>query len=382
MDEFDRIADRVTDVVNIDFSTARIEKSHSFVAATSAIPAECSEIRTECDAAGCTDTVTVVDVTKCCDAGFKISGDQELIRACSEETRFVFYDQEQTGFRCYSGVSAVSTLDSEVRREIGTIAQADEMECCHNGVSNNDEYMKQACNVDTAQFADVGEPCDYDNRDGLYVSCWSHLECQEVTAGAQKTCVEPIPVVFTYAYQFSASSRECWEMMSGDDGSFTEYTVDPYFCCEAAFTSPVDAALAEACYEDQTYTFDATVAAGGCTVAREAVSEDDTTRRYVRVQGEAADNEACCAAGNQWDIVSLRQACPTAQQPKPSELRFAECDPDNTGSLTPTMGDACYTLNCDRDCTVAGTENAVEVTGNRWCDCVYHNYQVLLESYD
>jgi len=107
MEEFDRIVDRDTDTdtvtVTIDFTTARFETSHSFVAATLAQPAECTEIKTECDAAGtCTDAEKVVDVAKCCDAGFKDSSDQELIRACSQETRYVFYENDNRGFRCFS----------------------------------------------------------------------------------------------------------------------------------------------------------------------------------------------------------------------------------------------------------------------------------------
>jgi hypothetical protein len=65
-----------------------------------------------------------------------------------------------------------------------------------------------------------------------------------------------------------------------------------------------------------------------------------------------------------------------------SGARFDECDTQSQGYLDANQVISCYNTNCDRECTVSNTLTAAEIANSTWCECVYHEPQVLLELYD
>jgi hypothetical protein len=107
----------------------------------------------------------------------------------------------------------------------------------------------------------------------------------------------------------------------------------------------------------------------------------ETTCDYDACSEEvfAVNDSDCCNESTGSDD-PLYAAC--EQDSTEYIVRYAECDPNDQGFLNAAMLTDCYNLNCGRDCTVSSDINAAEIADNPWCDCVYHEPQVLLDLYD
>ena len=134
-----------------------------------------------CDSAGCTQTDVIPDVSlaRCCNAGFKIIDDVDLVRACVQEEIFEF---DETSQDCLVTRTAISEADRSVTREWLSKDPTDTQRCCD--------------------------------------------------AGDDRAC--PTDPVTTIEYDYS--NQWCWEKVIDESGTVvSESTVDDQICCDDGF---------------------------------------------------------------------------------------------------------------------------------------------------
>jgi hypothetical protein len=68
--------------------------------------------------------------------------------------------------------------------------------------------------------------------------------------------------------------------------------------------------------------------------------------------------------------------------PSKAQLYFEECDTDGNDFMEGNELTDCYTLNCDRECTVSNTVTDDDIRIKKWCGCRYNDYTVVMEQWD
>ena len=65
--------------------------------------------------------------------------------------------------------------------------------------------------------------------------------------------------------------------------------------------------------------------------------------------------------------------------PSKSLIYFDECNLDGSDFLEMQEIIDCYDLNCNRECTADNTLTEDEIYMKNWCNCRFHDYNVILE---